>query len=96
MKKNVLIFAAAAMLLSLLTIVPAIYLSGIMFPVESMPQALQYVSAAVPTRWYVEAARRLMIQGVPMAYVAREALVLLLMAVALPCVAWRMFKIRLE
>lgn len=86
----------AAMLLSLLTIVPAIYLSGIMFPVESMPQALQYVSAVVPTRWYVEAARRLMIQGVPMAYVAREALVLLLMAVALPCVAWRMFKIRLE
>ena len=59
-------------------------------------QALQYVSAVVPTRWYVEAARRLMIQGVPMAYVAREALVLLLMAVALPCVAWRMFKIRLE
>lgn len=86
----------AAMLLSLLVIIPTIYLSGILFPVESMPAALQWLSVIVPTRWYVDIARRLMIQGVAFHYVWRETLVLLLMAGVLLGVAWKKFKIRLE
>ena len=86
----------AAMLLSLLVIIPTIYLSGILFPVESMPVALQCVSVIVPTRWYVDIARRLMIQGVELRYVWRETLVLLLMAGVLLGVSWKKFKIRLE
>ena len=84
------------MLLSLLVIIPTIYLSGILFPVESMPVALQCVSVIVPTRWYVDIARRLMIQGVELRYVWRETLVLLLMAGVLLGVSWKKFKIRLE
>ena len=86
----------AAMLLSLLVIIPTIYLSGILFPVESMPVALQCVSVIVPTRWYVDIALRLMIQGVELRYVWRETLVLLLMAGVLLGVSWKKFKIRLE
>lgn len=85
----------AAMLLSLLLIVPTIYLSGLAFPIESMPEALQRASAIVPARWYVEVARKLMIQGVEMKYVMHETAVLAFMAVVLLGVSWKMFKVRL-
>lgn len=86
----------AAMLLSLLLIVPTVYLSGIIFPIESMPAALQKVSIIIPARWYVEAARKLMIQGVELRYVAKETIILSIMAVALFGISWKLFKTRLE
>lgn len=85
----------AAMLLSLLLIVPTVYLSGLAFPIESMPEALQRVSGVIPARWYVEVARKLMIQGVEMKYVMHETAVLALMALVLLGVSWKMFKVRL-
>ena len=85
----------AAMLLSLLLIVPTVYLSGLAFPIESMPEALQKASAFIPARWYVEVARKLMIQGVEMKYVMHETAVLALMAVVLLGVSWKLFKVRL-
>ena len=85
----------AAMLLSLLLIVPTVYLSGLAFPIESMPDTLQRASNIVPARWYVEVARKLMIQGVEMKYVLHETVVLALMALVLLVVSWRMFKVRL-
>ena len=85
----------AAMLLSLLLIVPTVYLSGLAFPIESMPEALQKASAFIPARWYVEMARKLMIQGVEMKYVMHETAVLVLMAVVLLGVSWKLFKVRL-
>lgn len=85
----------AAMLLSLLLIVPTVYLSGLAFPIESMPEALQNASLFIPTRWYVEVARKLMIQGVEMKYVMHETAVLALMATVLLIVSWKMFKVRL-
>lgn len=85
----------AAMLLSLLLIVPTIYLSGLAFPIESMPVALQRASSIVPARWYVEVARKLMIQGVEMKYVMHETAVLAIMAIVLLGVSWKLFKVRL-
>lgn len=85
----------AAMLLSLLLIVPTVYLSGITFPIESMPITLQHVSAIVPARWYVDIARRLMIQGVGVRYVFQETMILVAMAAVLLSVSWKMFKTRL-
>lgn len=85
----------AAMLLSLLLIVPTVYLSDIAFPIESMPEALQRASVMVPARWYVDIARRLMIQGVPVRYVLHETMILAAMAAVLLAVSWKMFKTRL-
>lgn len=85
----------AAMLLSLLLLVPCLYLSGLAFPIESMPTALQRVSAIIPTRWYVSVARKLMIQGVEMRYVLKETLILASMATLLQGLSWRLFKTRL-
>lgn len=86
----------AAMLLSLLLIVPTVYLSGMAFPIESMPVALQRVSCIFPARWYIEVARKLMIQGVELRFVMKETLILTGMALLLMTVSWSMFKTRLE
>lgn len=85
----------AAMLLSLLLIVPTMYLSGLAFPIESMPAGLQRASVIVPARWYVEIARKLMIQGVELRYVMHETGILAVMAVVLLGISWKSFKIRL-
>ena len=85
----------AAMLLSLLLIVPTVYLSGLAFPIESMPEVLQRISNIVPARWYIAVVRKLMIQGVEMRYVLHETAVLALMAVVLLLVSWKLFKTRL-
>ena len=53
----------AAILISLLLIVPSIYFSGLAFPIESMPTVLQYISGIVPARWSVEAARMIFLRG---------------------------------
>lgn len=86
----------AAMLISLLLIVPSIYFSGLAFPIESMPTVLQYISGIVPARWFVEAARKLMIQGVAPGFVVRETLILALMAAVLLALSLVKFKRRLE
>ena len=86
----------AAMLLSLLLIVPTMYLSGLAFPLESMPEVLQRVSCIIPTRWFNEAARRLLIQGVEFHYVAKHAIILSVEAVVLNAISFSLFKKRLE
>lgn len=85
----------AAMLLSLLTIVPTVYFSGMVFPIESMPEALQNIPGLIPARWFMDAARRLMIQGVEMHYVAKNFAVLALMLVVLLAVSLSLYKKRL-
>ena len=87
----------AAMLASgMVLLVPTILLSGIMFPIESMPGILQGISCLLPARWYVEIVRKVMIEGVPFLYVWKQALALLIMAVALILLTTRLFKDRLN
>lgn len=86
----------AAMLLSLLMIVPAIYLSGMVFPVESMPEAAARVSYIIPTRWYIDGARKLLIQGVGPSHLSIHFLVLAVEAVVLLAVSVKLFKTRLQ
>lgn len=87
---------AAAMLISAMgLLLPTILLSGIIFPIESMPDILQYLSAIVPARWYISALRRLMIQGVSVQYVLQEFVILSFMALVLLTISLKKFKIRL-
>ena len=64
--------------------------------VESMPTILQWISAIVPPRYYIEAMRKLMIMGVGFGEVAREVIVLAIMTVVLLAIALKKFKQRLE
>lgn len=86
----------AAMVLSLLLIIPTMYLSGLAFPLESMPAVLQDISAIVPARWYIDAARKLMIQGVGARFVAFDAAVLAVMEAVLLVISLKLFKTRLQ
>ena len=87
---------AAMLLSSLVLMIPTILLSGTIFPIESMPVWLQKVSAVVPARWFIDAVRKLMIQGVEIQYVGREFVILGGMVVLLVAAALKKFKIRLE
>jgi ABC-2 type transport system permease protein len=75
---------------------PVVMLSGMMFPVESMPQVLQWISAVVPPRYYIQAMRKLMIMGVGIEEVLTEVLVLVGMTALFLAIALRKFNVRLE
>jgi ABC-2 type transport system permease protein len=71
-------------------------LSGFIFPLESMPAPLQWISNAVPGRWFVTIARSIMLKGTGLDYLWRETLILAAMALALLTASTRSFKARLE
>lgn len=87
----------AAMLGSgLVLMMPTMILAGMIFPIESMPVPLQIVSDLLPARWYIQAVRRLMIQGVNITEVLKEVYILAAMATVLIVVSLKTFKNRLE
>ena len=87
----------AAMLASgLILMMPTMLLSGMIFPIESMPLVLQVIADVLPARWYIQAVRKLMIEGVPVMFVYKEIGVLLLMATVLITISLKKFKYRLE
>ena len=86
----------ALLLSAMVLLMPVVMLSGMMFPVESMPQVLQWVAAVVPPRYYIDAMRKLMIMGVGIGEVAKEVLVLTGMTALLLTVALKKFNVRLE
>ena len=67
-----------------------------LFPIESMPQILQWISAVIPPRYYIQAMRKLMIMGVGIQEVAKELFILLGFTIALLGLALAKFKQRLE
>lgn len=87
----------AAMLASgMVLMLPIILLSGMMFPIESMPRILQWVSAIIPARWYIEAVKKIMIQGVEIRFAIQEITILCGMSMALILISLKKFKTRLN
>ena len=86
----------ALLISAMLLMMPVIMLSGMMFPIDSMPKILQYISAIIPTRYYISAMRKLMIMGVGIEEVYFEVTVLISMLVALMSLALAKFNKRLE
>ena len=86
----------ALLLSAMVLLMPVVMLSGMLFPVESMPQVLQWLAAVVPPRYYIEAMRKLMIMGVGIGEVAHEVAVLAGMTVVLLAIALKKFNVRLE
>ena len=86
----------ALLLSAMVLLMPVVMLSGMLFPVESMPTVLQWLSAIVPPRYYIQAMRKLMIMGVGIGEVAREVTVLAGMTVVLLAIALKKFNVRLK
>lgn len=86
----------ALLLSAMVLLMPIVMLSGMFFPIESMPKVLQYVSAIIPTRYYTSAMRKLMIMGVGVRQVMHEMIVLVCMLIGLLGLSLAMFNKRLE
>lgn len=86
----------AAMLLALGgTMLPNTLLSGLIFPISSMPAPLQIVTNIVPARWFIEIVRGIMLKGIGLADLWKNLVVLLVMLVVLLAAAIRKTSVRL-
>ena len=61
-----------------------------------MPIPLQCLSAIVPARWYVDAIRKIMIQGAEIQFVLKEIGILLFVTVVLVALSLKTFNNRLN
>lgn len=82
---------SALVVSAVLFMLPVIMLSGMIFPIDNMPEFFQWVSCAIPARWYTVAMRKLMIQQLDFHYVAGEFAILAGMTVLLLVAAVRKF-----
>ncbi len=86
----------AAMLLALGgTMLPNTLLSGLIFPISSMPAPLQLVTNILPARWFIEIVRGIMLKGIGLAELWQNLVILTVMLVILLTAAIRKTKVRL-
>jgi len=77
------------------TVMPCIFLSGYLFPVESMPFVFRQIAWLLPTTWQVDAARGVILRGAGWAELWPHFVVLWGMALALLALATLNFKKRI-
>jgi ABC-2 type transport system permease protein len=86
-----------AMLITLMaTILPTIMLSGFIFPVASMPEALRLLSYVVPASYYLVIIRSILLKGAGLDVLWPQAVVLTAFGAGLLAVAVKRFKTTLE
>ena len=86
----------AMMVSAMMLMVPSMLLSGMIFPIESLPKLLQVLSNILPATWYISAVRKLMIAGLPALSALKETIILVGMAVIMLAISMKKFKNRLE
>lgn len=87
---------SALLISAMVLMMPTAMLSGMLFPISSMPEILQYLSCIMPARWYISAMRKLMIMGTSVSAIKEELAVLGGMTLLLLIVSLAKFKTRLE
>jgi ABC-2 type transport system permease protein len=73
----------AAMQVSMGTVIPSIFLSGYVFPLDSMPRFFWYVAQFIPTTWMIDAARGVILRGAGWEELRLHSLVLWGMAIGI-------------
>ena len=87
----------AAMIVSLVGLfLPTILLSGFIFPIESMPLLLQWLSNIMPARWFIVIIKNIMLKGTEFTFLWKETLILLGMTLLFIGLSIRNYKIRLD
>jgi ABC-2 type transport system permease protein len=85
-----------AMLTTMFTILPSIFLSGFFFPLAAMPSALRVISYAIPLRYFLIIARGIVLKGVGPQALWSEIVALALFALIVMGVAALRFRKRLD
>jgi ABC-2 type transport system permease protein len=86
----------AMMIAAFTLMLPMVYLSGLIFPIENMPRAIQYVTYAIPLRYYATIIRGIFLRGSGLDVLWPQALVLALMGTAILATAALRFRKRLD
>lgn len=84
-----------AMMATFLFFVPAILLSGLMFPIENMPPAIQYITYLNPLRYFLVIIRGIFLKGIGMAILWPQFLALFLLGASVVATSSLRFKKRL-
>src|SRR5665213_3559916 len=71
---------------------PAMMLSGFVFPIESMPVFFQYFTMIFPARWYMVIVRGLFLRGAGFSELSGPLLILLVMDIVFIAMAVKFFK----
>jgi len=85
----------AMMIATFVFMLPQIYLSGFVFPIQNMPKAFQLVTYAVPLRYYVQVLRGVFLKGVGLEVLWPQGLAMLGLGIAILTVARIRFRRRL-
>ena len=71
----------------LISLLPTIMLSGFIFPIGSMPRALQLITHLVPARYFLVALRGIVLKGAPLQHLLPQLAALVLYAAAMLALA---------
>jgi len=77
------------------TMLPNTMLSGLIFPIASMPAPLQWLSHVIPARWFIDIVRGIMLKGAGVEVLWPQLLVLGVMLALLLGTAIRRMPVRL-
>jgi ABC-2 type transport system permease protein len=81
----------AFMIAGMSSMLPTVLLSGFIFPIRSMPTALQVLSHAVPARYFMKILRGVILKGAPATAYPWDLLALFLYAaVVIGLASWRL------
>jgi len=75
---------------------PMIFLSGFVFPIENMPPPIQYLTYILPLRYFFVIIRGLFLKGVGLSHLWDEAVILLVFGLVIFLVSALRFRGRLE
>ena len=85
-----------AMLMTWFTLLPAVFLSGFLFPLAAMPKFLQAISYIIPLRYYLIIARSIILKGAGLEAIQPEFIALIIFAVVILTAAATRFHKRLD
>jgi ABC-2 type transport system permease protein len=77
-------------------VMPMMYISGFVFPIENMPKPLQLLSLGIPMRYYLIVIRSIIIKGVGISALWFEALMLLAMGATILTASALRFRKKLD
>lgn len=86
----------ALLISAVIGVILTLMLSGMIFPIENLPLVLQWLAQIIPAKWFIEAARNVMIKGAGIAAIAKELTVLGGMALFLLALSVKKFNKRIE
>jgi ABC-2 type transport system permease protein len=86
---------AASQIALLTTFLPAFLLSGFLYEIQQMPVVLQWITGALPARYYVSVLKKIFLKGSPAALLYADLIPLAIFTFVLALLATRSFQKRL-